>query len=54
MTTHPRSFLAWLADTLLGPTCPLRTVTGCNHRARGPRSLDTHILTRHPGWEPTP
>lgn len=37
------SFLAWLADVLLGPACPI----GCGHRARGPRTLARHLYIDH-------
>lgn len=48
-----RHLLAWLADAALGPRCPLHHA-GCNHRARGWRTLADHIATAHPGSEPTP
>lgn len=37
------SFLAWLADVLLGPLCPY----GCGYRARGPRTLTAHAHIDH-------
>lgn len=35
------NLLAWLADVLLGPTCP----HACGYRARGHRTLATHTDT---------
>lgn len=34
--------MTWLADVMLGPQCVL-----CGHRARGPRSLQSHQRAEH-------
>lgn len=39
------SFLAWLANVLLGPACP----HGCGYRGRGPRTLAAHCDYDHAG-----
>jgi len=39
-------FLAWLADVMLGPRCPV-----CGDRARGHRTLAVHVRYFHPTWE---
>ncbi|MDI6911461.1 hypothetical protein [Nocardioides sp.] len=40
-----RNLLAWLADLVLGPACPI----GCGYRARGWRTLAWHCDYDHPG-----
>lgn len=42
--------LAWLADVILGPPCPIPP--RCWYRGRGKRSLDKHVARDHPGWDP--